>query len=137
MPKYKGIYKRKNKKGGYTWYAYVDYNFKKYHVPGGYLSAEEARDVRADFEKKLYSGTNIDSNKITFHNFSTKIKKSQSTIPLLHDLILLLKEWRLQCKSLLWIFPSNRGTNPLDDNTWLKLHWIHIDMYFRTSLKVL
>ena len=52
MPKYKGIYKRKNKKGGYTWYAYVDYNFKKYHVPGGYRSAEEARDARADFEKK-------------------------------------------------------------------------------------
>jgi hypothetical protein len=70
MPKYKGIYKRKNKKGGYTWYAYVDYNFKKYHVPGSYRSTEEARDARNEYEKRLLAQQNITHRKCSVTEYA-------------------------------------------------------------------
>jgi hypothetical protein len=70
MPRYKGIYKRKNKQGRYTWYAQYVHNYKKYHIPWGYRTAEEAARAREQFIKKFRSDKTIDKEKITVLEFA-------------------------------------------------------------------
>ena len=70
MPKYKGVYKRKNKKGKYTWYAYVQFNKKKKHIPGGYPTAEKAREAQERYLKKLKSSLPPEKENVTVKDFA-------------------------------------------------------------------
>lgn len=70
MPKYKGVYKRKNSKGRYSWYAYLDYENKRLYVPGGFDTAEKAAQARDIFKKKLLEKRPIDKEKLTVLEFA-------------------------------------------------------------------
>ncbi len=70
MPKYKGVYKCKNKKGRYTYYSYVDYKLRRYHVPGGFDTAEQARDARTKYEKELIENDLKYKKDITVQQFA-------------------------------------------------------------------
>ena len=53
MPRYPGTYKRKNKAGGWTWYAYFNVDRKRIYVPGGYERAGDAATAREEYKKNI------------------------------------------------------------------------------------
>jgi len=47
-----------------------------------------------------------------------KTEKSNQVIPILPELKPILKEWKLQCKSLKWVFPGSRN-DIMDSRAWI------------------
>jgi integrase len=70
MPHYKGIYKRKNKKGSYSWYAYVEADKKQKYVPGSYPTAKKAYEAREIYLKKIQSGLPPEKENITVYRYA-------------------------------------------------------------------
>jgi integrase len=56
-----------------------------------------------------------------------KTKKSKAVLPIINDLALSVKEWKLQSKSKTWVFPARHGLTPMDVDYW----------YLHTYLKLL
>jgi integrase len=58
--------------------------------------------------------------------FPLKTKKSKGTIPMLSQLPEVLKEWKVQSKSFLWIFPGKRKDKPIVHEGWIGKNWKRI-----------
>jgi len=52
-----------------------------------------------------------------------KTDKSKSTLPLLEEAVLLLKEWKLKCGSMRWVFPAKGERQPIDSNYWYRARY--------------
>jgi integrase len=52
-------------------------------------------------------------------------KKKERTVPIIEDLKLLIKEWKLQCPHTLreWVFPGRFGSKPINVVTWIRNHY--------------
>jgi integrase len=55
-----------------------------------------------------------------------KTKKSKGTIPMLHRLPQILKEWKNESKSFLWVFSGKQKGRPLAHESWIGKHWKRI-----------
>lgn len=55
-----------------------------------------------------------------------KTKKSKGTIPMLSQLPEILKDWKKQSKSFLWVFPGQRKNKPIAHEGWIGKHWKRI-----------
>jgi integrase len=55
-----------------------------------------------------------------------KTKKSKGTIPMLHRLPRILKEWKNESKSFLWVFSGKVKGRPLAHESWIGKHWKRI-----------
>jgi len=52
-----------------------------------------------------------------------KTETSKTTIPIIPELITILKEWRLGSPSARWVFPSEKGDMPISNIPWRKNHY--------------
>jgi integrase len=55
-----------------------------------------------------------------------KTKKSRGTIPMLHRLPQVLKNWKNETKSFLWVFPGKQKSRLLAHENWVGKHWKQI-----------
>ena len=75
-----------------------------------------------------WNDIDFDKNTITLNRQWThrrieeklKSKKSKTEFPMVKDLAVYLKEWRLLSQGESWIFPARGDTYPLDINYWIK-----------------
>jgi hypothetical protein len=85
MPHIPGVYKKGN-----HWHAYGNYKGKRYYVPGGYETAEQARDAGKKYREELQAGV-TDKRNLTAKEFIELFFKDYACT------------WEKQSKNNTWI----------------------------------